>query len=68
MNNEGYQDQTAERAIAYASHTSRSPQPDRTPQEVTDLVHVLKDMARCCGYDISNRIYLRDRKTGKEWR
>lgn len=68
MNHEGYQDQTAERAIAYTAKVSRAAQLDRPPQEVSDLVHVIRDVARCCGYEITNRIYLKDRKTGKEWR
>jgi hypothetical protein len=58
MNYEGFSDPTAEKAINAA---------DRTPQDVIDLVHMMRALASICGYDIASRIHFRDRKTGREW-
>ena len=37
------------------------------PQDVIDLVHMMRALASICGYDITSRIHFRDRKTGREW-
>ena len=58
MNQEGYSDPTADKAVWEA---------DKPPQEILDLVYVMRKMAGICGYDITSRIHFRDRKTGKEW-
>lgn len=61
MNNknaEGYPDPTASKAVRSA---------DRTPEQITQVVHIMRDIASLAGLDITNRIHLRDRATGKEW-
>lgn len=58
-NSEGYKDKTAYGAIRHA---------DRPPDDVYDLIRVLKDVAYLAGYDIFGRVWLRDRESGKEWR
>lgn len=58
-NAEGYTDQTAGKAIRKA---------DRPPEDVTKMIELIKEFASLCGYDITNRIWLRDRKTGREYR
>lgn len=62
MNPEGYQDRTAENAIAHAARN------ERPPQIVTDLVHALRRETHRWGFEIEGRITLRDVETGKEWR
>ena len=46
MNPEGYQDRTAENAIAHAARN------ERPPQIVTDLVHALRREAHRWGFEI----------------
>lgn len=41
---------------------------DRPPGEVTKLVRLLKYIADWNGFEITGRIWLRDRKTGREYR
>lgn len=59
MNQEGYKDETAEKAVRHAT---------KPPETVTYLVHTFRQIASLCGYDITNRIVFYDRHTGKEWR
>lgn len=54
-NAEGYTDLTASKA-------------DRPPEDVSRMIELIKEFAGLCGYDITNRIWLRDRKTGREYR
>lgn len=58
-NAEGYRDPTAGKAIQKA---------DRPPEDVSRMIELIKEFANLCGYDITNRIWLRDRKTGREYR
>jgi hypothetical protein len=60
MNQEGYKDDTAEKAI---KRTEKKP-----PDTVIYLVHTFRHIASLCGYDITNRIEFLDRRTGKEWK
>lgn len=62
-NNEGYYDPTAGEAISNVANKK-----ERTPEEIDYLVRMFKDTASLCGYDITERIVFRDRKTGKIWR
>lgn len=59
MNSEGYSDPTADRAVKRA---------DRPPQRVIDAIHVMRAVADVYGYDITNRIHLKDRKSGREYK
>ena len=58
-NSEGYPDPTAGKAIKEA---------DKQPEEVSKVVEYLKGIASLMGYEVSNRIWLKDKKTGREWR
>lgn len=61
MNNknaESYPDPTASKAIHEA---------DRAPDQISQVVHLMRDIASLAGLEITNRIHLRDRATGKEW-
>lgn len=64
MNHEGYSDTTAERAIAKVMRQQR----EEIPDDISFMVRTFKNMASLLGYDISERIVFKDRKTGKEWR
>lgn len=58
-NSEGYPDPTAADAIHEA---------DRPPEYVMDAVRKMKNIAANHGLEVSGRIWLRDPKTGREWR
>ncbi|PNH18665.1 hypothetical protein B6K86_08695 [Lachnospiraceae bacterium] len=59
MNVEGYQDPTAEQAVRGAS---------KAPEQVSELIRTFKAVAALAGYEITNRIYLKDQKTGRTYR
>ena len=58
-NGEGYPEPTAGDAIRAA---------DRQPEKVSELVKLLKYLAEWSGFEVTNRIWLRDKKTGREYR
>lgn len=58
-NKEGYPDPTANMAIYEV---------DRPPRHVLEVINVLKTIASFAGYEITGRIWLKDKKTGREWR
>lgn len=58
-NSEGYSDPTAGQAITEA---------DTPPKTVSELVKAFKSIAGLAGYEITNRIWLKDKETGREWR
>lgn len=58
-NHEGYPAPTEGAAIREA---------DKQPAEVSQAVEYLRGIASLMGYEISNRIWLKDKKTGREWR
>lgn len=39
-----------------------------TDKQVTEMIKCMKSIAVICGFDVVNRIELRDRKTGKVYR
>jgi len=57
-NSEGYRDPTAAEAVRYAG---------RTPEQITQVIHIMRNIASLAGLEVTNRIHLRDRATGKEW-
>lgn len=59
MNAEGYPDPTADKAIKKA---------DKTPEQVNELIRTIKAVAALAGYEITNRIHLKDRKTGRKYK
>ena len=71
-NNEHYHDPTAGTAMMHAGHKKK-----RKPIEswddidcdrVSTLISAIKDMCRLAGFEVSGRITLVDKKTGKVWR
>lgn len=59
MNREGYQDPTAEVAVKNAQ---------TVPDDVRKLVYQIKAIASIAGYEVAERIILRDKETGVEWK
>ena len=57
-NKEGYYDPTAEIAVSNA---------DKPPKKLSEAIAIMKAVADLAGYDVTNRIRLRDRRTGREW-
>lgn len=62
-NSEGYSDPTAYGAIRNISREEN----DQT-KRVSTLVSVLKYVIDAAGFDLMNRIELKDRRTGKEYK
>ena len=59
MNHEGYADPTADKAVQNAS---------QTPPEIMQVIRLMKQVADIAGLEVTNRIWVRDKVTGKEWR
>lgn len=59
MNAEGYRDPTADQAVKEAG---------KAPEQVSELIRTFKIVAALAGYEITNRIYLKDQKTGRTYR
>lgn len=58
-NKEGYPDPTAGDAIREA---------DRPPEDLTRAIRPMKFAADCLGFEVIGRIWLRDKKTGMEYK
>ena len=58
-NAEGYQDLTAHDAIQNCMTDD---------ERFHELLHTIFYMASCAGFEVDNRIVLKDLKTGKVWR
>lgn len=59
MNHEGYADPTADKAVQNVS---------QTPPEIMQVIRLMKQIADIAGLEVTNRIWVRDKATGKEWR
>ena len=59
MNDEGYQDPTADQAIGHVM---------KEEKKVTALIKTLQSVAHLAGFDIVGRIELREHKTGRIFR
>ena len=59
LNGEGYYDPTAAAAIKEA---------DRPPESLSKAIRLMKFAAECMGYEVSGRIALLDKDTGRVWR
>jgi len=62
-NAEGYKDPTAYEGIRNVVQDEQ-----RQQKRVNDLIFVLKFIINLAGFDLLNRIEIRDRKTGREYR
>lgn len=62
-NSEGYSDPTACKAV-----TKVMQEEQERLRRVTAVVGILKSAADLAGFDLVNRVVLRDRKTGREYR
>lgn len=58
-NSEGYPDPTAEKAIKNV---------DNSRDDLSKCVHIIRAVASAYGYEITERIVLRDKKTRKYFR
>lgn len=56
---QGYPDPTAGHAVREA---------DKPPEDVRELVRLMRDLAHLTGYSVMGRITIRDKETGREWR
>jgi len=62
-NAEGYKDPTA-----YEGMKNVIQDEQRQQKRVNDLIFVLKFIINLAGFDLLNRIEIKDRKTGREYR
>jgi hypothetical protein len=62
-NSEGYSDPTAYEALKPIIQED-----DKRRRRVSDFIDLMKRFADMCGYEIMNRVVLKDKKTGKEYR
>lgn len=62
-NSEGYYDPTA-----FYGMKSLVSEQSKESKKVHRLINQLKDLAESEGYEITNRIVLKDKKSGKEFR
>lgn len=62
-NNEGYADPTA-----YAGTKNIIREEAETEKRAFDLIKVLKFIIRSCGFELIERIKIKDTKTGREFR
>lgn len=63
QNKEGYSDPTA-----YEGLKSIIREEDEQQKRLNTLIFVLKYIIRLAGYDLLNRVELKDKKTGKEFK
>lgn len=62
-NSEGYDDPTA-----YAGLKEIIKEENEVEKKAYDLIKVLKFIIRLCGFELSERIKIRDGKTGREFK
>jgi len=66
-NKEGYPDPTAGEAIGTLAKEERREERERNAA-VTSLITMLKQIISLAGFELVERIVLRDKETGKEYR
>lgn len=64
-NQEGYMDLTRHDAV---ENIEREEREKREAARVTKLVHTIFYICNIAGFDVAERIVLKDKKTGKVWR
>ena len=62
-NSEGYSDPTA-----YSAMTKVMQEETERQRRVSIVIGILKNAAELAGFDLANRVVLRDRQTGREYR
>lgn len=68
MNQEGYADPTAEKAVSNVMRDGRHTNVQDKSAAIAYLVRMMKNEANAMGFDIINRIEFRDKRTGEEYR
>ena len=63
FNSEGYADPTA-----YAGTKNLIREENETERRASELIKVLKFIIRSCGFELIERVKIKDTKTGKEFR
>lgn len=63
FNSEGYADPTA-----YHGTKDIIKEETETDRKATELIKVLKFIIRSCGFELIERVQIRDTKTGREFR
>lgn len=64
-NGSGYVDKTAEKAITSVIRYTKQ---DKRMCDVTKTIDAIKMVARAAGFEITNRVFLKDIETGKEYK
>lgn len=68
-NEEGYTDPTADRVFSSVlKKPPLSEQDTKSLPRIKHLMHILRFAANEFGFDIEERVILRDKQTGKIWR
>lgn len=68
-NQEGYMDMTRHDAVENIEREQREKEREtREAARVTKLVHTLFYICNIAGFDVAERIVLRDKKTGRVWK
>lgn len=68
-NAEGYQDPTVDKVFASVlKKPPLSEQDARSLSRIKHLMHIIRFLADEFGFDIEERVVLRDKQTGKIWR
>lgn len=68
-NQEGYMDMTRHDAVENIEREQREKEREtREAARVTKLVHTLFYICNVAGFDVAERIVLRDKKTGRVWK
>lgn len=67
-NQEGYADPTANGAIGKVIRERNEAERHESEKRANDLIKVLKYIIRSAGFELTERIQLKDTKTGKEYR
>lgn len=62
-NSEGYADPTA-----YAGTKNIIREENETERRASELIKILKFIIRSCGFELAERVQLRDTKSGREYK
>lgn len=67
-NSEGYSDPTAGAALAAVKKEEKEHKQAMDEKRVHDLIKVLKYIIRAAGFELTERVQLKDTKTGREYK
>lgn len=62
-NNEGYADPTASAAMSQVRREE-----NETDKRASDLIKVVKYIIRTAGFELTERVHIKDTKTGREYK